>query len=106
MRVHQDVHRFHFWYGGDFYGGKIYTNYSSDCVTPPPTNHTFESGKESGGFFDGVFHEGYFYSIYNGGQWVNGWFHDKDYNWTSQIIPISIKYNYYINTIGSNYNLE
>jgi len=93
-----------FWYGGDFYGGKFYTNYSSACINNPISLHTFKTDKNSGGFIDGLFHEGYFNSVYLGGHWVNGWFHNRVYNWSDQIIPFSVKYNYYIKSIGNQYN--
>ena len=94
-----------FWYGGDFYGGKFYSNYSTYCI-PNPLNKTFAIAKNSGGFLDGVFHEGYFYSVYLGGHWMNGLFHNKSYNWTDQIIPTATKYNYYVNDSGNNSNSE
>jgi len=76
------------WYGGDFYGGKFYVNYKATGVNKSTLS------TPSGGWYDGVFHEGYFYGIYLGGHWVNGLFHDRSYNWTDQIIPYSVKLNY------------
>lgn len=75
-----------YWYGGNFYGGKFFINrfYAN------PTLKTITSG----GFYNGVFHEGYFYGVYLGGHWINGYFYDRIYNWTNQIIPISIGKNY------------
>jgi hypothetical protein len=70
-----------YWFGGDFYGG-IFYNYD-----PMASN---VSGYY--GFYDGIFHEGYFYGDYWGGHWASGFF--SGYNHTNQIIPISVRYNY------------
>jgi len=83
------------WYNGDFYGGKFYNNRYGLTTNIP----------SSGAFFNGVFHEGYFYGVYLGGQWINGYF--GGYNWTNQIITLSIKKNYQISnkTAINTYNL-
>lgn len=80
-----------YWFGGDFYGGKFY-NYLYSPANPTQPTYGFP------GFYDGIFHEGYFYGDYWGGQWVNGFFSSTSHNHTSQIIPKSWTYNYIVNT--------